>query len=165
MLSWQSNLITSTPAVFPFKADDISMLPQGVVIDNITISPIKVGTAQRIAQISSEISEDDFKKVIVNQKTAFHPKAPELFSKYTDSILEIICLGINNRKDVYPPYLKEFLKANCRWEDLHLLLNAILFRMGTMSFINSTTSLKRVGLQSSVEIIAMLENLQSWTKN
>lgn len=165
MLHWQSSFITSTPAIFNFEGKDKSMLPEGVNIDIITIYPIKVGTAQKISTIASDIKSEDFSKITVNQKSSFHPKAPELFEKYSETILEIICLGIHNKKDPYPPYLKEYLKVNSTWEDLHILINAILFRMGTLSFINSTTSLKKVGLLSSTEIIAMQKNLSSWEKN
>ena len=165
MLQWQSNLITGTPAVFNFEAKHVSMLPDGVKIDKITIYPQKVGTALRIAAIAREIDSEDLKKITVNQKSAFHIKAPELFVKHSETLLEIICLGIHNAQDSYPSYLKDYLKENCTWEDLHVLLNAVLFRMGTLSFINSTISLKKVGLQSSMEIIAMQKNLKSWEKN
>lgn len=164
LLQLQANQITSVPAEFDFTGEDVSMLPEGVKIEKVVIYPQKVGTVQRIMVISAAISTADLKKITVNAKAAFHPKAPEVFAKYGDLILEIICLGIHNKQSKYPDYLKEFLKANCTWEDLHIFLNAILFRCGTLSFTASTTDLTKVGLKS-MEIIAMQENMKSWGQN
>lgn len=161
LLQLQANQITSVPAEFTFSAEHTDMLPEGVKIDKIIIYPLKVGTVQRLMPLAASISLADLKKITVNEKTTFHPKAPEIFAKYGDIILEIICIGIHNRQDKYPDYLKEFLRANCTWEDLHIFLNAILFRSGTLSFIASTTDLTKVGLKD-MEIIAMTQNLESW---
>jgi len=165
MLGWQASLITGTAAVFDFVGEDKTMLPEGVTMDKISVYPLKVGTAQRIAAISSGILLEDLDRITVNENAAFDPKAPEIFRKYSDSILDIVCIGIHNKQSQFPEYLKKYLEANCTWEDLHILLNAVLFRMGTMSFISSTTDLKRVGLQSDMELIAMQKNLKSWGKN
>lgn len=165
MIAWQGSLITGTPAIYELSNSDNTMLPEGLTIDKIIIYPLKVGTVHKISSLAKEIDFDDFKKITVSQKSTFHPLAPDLFQKYSGVILDIICTGIHNKKGPYPDYLKKFIQENFTWDELHVFLNAIMFRMGTLSFINSTILLKRVGLQSSMEIIAMQKNLKSWEKN
>ena len=123
--------------------------PKGIVI-----SPAKVGTVFRITPLIAKIDTEDLDKITVSHKRKFAAEAVELFGKYGDVILEIICLGIHNQQDEYPEYLKPFLVTNCTWEDLHILLNAILFRLGTLGFINSTTAVTKVGLMDAEEMIA-----------
>lgn len=164
LLKLQSNLITGSPAKFPINADDISMLPKGMKMDHIIIYPLKVGTVMRITPLCADIKPEDFEKITSSKDQAFHPNAPELIEKYSNVIITIICHGIHNKKGKYPGYLERFLEMNFTFQDLHVLLNAVLFRMGTISFLDSTTELQKVG-PGSVEIIAMQKNLSSWIKN
>jgi hypothetical protein len=55
------------------------------------------------------------------------------------------------------------LKDNCTWEDVYVLLNAILFRIGFNPFINSITTLQSVSPMAEAEIIAALKNLESYS--
>jgi hypothetical protein len=165
LISLQSSLITDVPLEIPFSVENDSMLPQGVKMDSITIHPLKVGTVLRISPLIARIDKKDFEKITVSKDQKYDPGIQGPIEKYSEIILEIICLGIHNRKSPYPDYLKEFLKENCTWEDLHIILNGILFRMGAMSFINSTTALTSVGLMDAAEIIALQKNLERWGTN
>lgn len=164
LLKLQSNLITGSPAKFPITVEDSSMLPQGVKINQITIHPLKVGTVMRITPLCSEIPENDFEKISSNKDKAFHPEAPALIEKYSGVILKIICHGIHNKKGKYPGYMEKFLQMNFTFQDLHVLLNAVLFRMGTISFTESTIEIQKMG-PMNMEIIAMNRNLNSWRKS
>jgi len=165
LLSLQSSLITDVPLEIPFTVENNSMLPKGVKMDTITIHPLKVGTVFRISPLIAKIDIKDLEEIAISKDQKYDPSIQDLFGKYADTILEIICLGVHNRKSPYPDYLKDFLKENCTWEDLHIILNGILFRMGAMSFINSTTALMSVGLMDAAEIIALRKNLERWITN
>jgi len=161
ILELQADSIADIPFCVPFEVEDSSMLPEGVTIDKITIHPLKVGTVFRIIPLIGKIFKKDLEKITVNMERDFDEAAPGVIGKYGETIIEIICLGIHNRKGAFPGYMPEFLKENCRWKDLHLLLNAVLFRMGTRAFTDSTTALMRVG-PGAEEIIALQRNLESW---
>jgi len=161
LLQLQSSVITDQPVTIPFEAEDDSMLPKGVTINEIVITPAKVGTVFRITPLLAKIDQADLDNITVNHERKFAAAAVELFEKYSDVILEVVCLGIHNKIGDYPDYLKDFLKANCTWEDLHILLNAILFRLGSLGFINSTTRMSKVGLTDAAEMIALQKNLES----
>ncbi len=161
LLQLQSSLITDQPIKIPFEAEDTSMLPEGISYKEIIITPAKVGTVFRITPLLAKIDKADLDNITVNHERKFAPEAIELFDKYSDTVLEVICLGIHNQQSEYPDYLKDFLSANSTWEDLHILLNAILFRLGSLGFINSTTHMKRVGLTDAAEMIALQKNLES----
>jgi hypothetical protein len=161
LLKLQSELITGSSAKFPVSTEDASMLPRGVKINHITINPLKVGTVMRITPLCAEIKKEEFEKIAANKEIPFHPEAPALIEKHASVIIKIICHGIHNKKGKYQGYMEGFLEQNFTFQDLHVLLNAILFRMGTLSFTKSTTDLIKVGLEST-EIIAMQRNLESW---
>jgi len=161
LLSLESELVTEMPAIIPFTTDNRSMLPEDVTIDQIKIYPLKVATVARITPLLAEISTSDLTKITVNRKRAFHPAAPKVFERYAEKIIEVVCLGIHNKSGPYPEYMPEFLKANCTWKDLHVILNAIMFRIGTLDFLESTTQLKKVGLITGTELIAMQKNMIS----
>jgi hypothetical protein len=164
ILELQAESITDLPFEVPFEVTDDSMLPDGVTIDKIRITPLKVGTVLRITPLLGKIKTHDLEKISVNRDRDFDESAPELFDKYSDLIIEVICIGIHNRKSSYPDYMPGFLKENCLWKDLHMLLNAILYRMGTLAFIDSTTALMKVG-PGAAETIALQRNLESWSKS
>lgn len=163
ILEMQAESVTDLPFEVPFEVTDSSMLPEGVTIESIKIESLKVGTVFRINPLLTRIDKEDLKKISVNNERDFDESAPEIFEKYSDLIIQVICIGIHNRKGNYPEYLPEFLKENCRWKDLHMLLNAVIYRMGTLAFIDSTIMLMKMG-PGAAEIIALRENLESWTK-
>lgn len=162
LLNLQTEIVTEIPAEFEFTAKDTSMLPDDVTIEKILIYPLTKGTVDRITSIITQLDQEDLDKITVNPDRDYHEQAPMILNKYGDLVLEAICLGIHNKKEMPPEYLKEYLQENCTWKDLHILLNAILYRMGTLAFIDSTTEMKKVGLKAA-EIIALQENLKSWT--
>lgn len=125
------------------------------------IGMMKVSTVMRLQTLIRGIDREDLEKVSVTPDRPFDEGAPELFEKYTDLIVEIICTGLHNNKGPFPDYMPEFIRANCTWRDFHVLLNAITFRMGSMAFINSTTALMSVG-PGAEEMIALQKNLMSW---
>jgi len=161
ILDLQADSIAELPFIVPFEVEDRSMLPEGVVIDKISIYPLKVGTVFRIIPQISKIRKEDLEKISVNPERDFDESAPEVMGQHGDVIIEVICLGIHNKKGAYPEYYPEMLRENCTWKELHLLLNAVLFRFGTMAFIGSTTALMKVG-PGAEEIIALQKNLESW---
>lgn len=162
LLELQGSLITDVPLEIPFTVDDPSMLPEGIVMDKIIVNLLKVGTVFRINPLIAKIDNEDLKKVTVSRDQKYDASIQEVFEKYSEVVLEIICMGIHNKNTPYPDYLKDFLRENCTWEDLHIILNAVLFRMGALSFLDSTTEIAKVGLQSAEEIIALQQNLESW---
>jgi hypothetical protein len=162
LLQQQSHALAGQTIEIPFEAQDTSMLPDGESFDVIRISPPKVVTVFKITPLLARIDREDLEKITVDRQRNFDPRAPVIFEKYADLILEVICHGIHNGKDTFPAHLKTFLEVNCTWEDLHVLLNAILFRMGTWHFTNSTISLRAMGLMEAEDIIALQENLDSW---
>jgi len=162
LLNLQTELVTELPAEFDFTAKDTSMLPEGVTIEKILIYPLTAATVFRITSVIGQIDQEDLDAITVNKERDYHERAPELFGKYGDVVLDAITLGIHNKKEPPPDYLKEYLQENCTWKDLHVMLNATLYRMGTLAFINSTTEMKKVGLKAE-EIIALQKNLKSWT--
>lgn len=83
--------------------------------------------------------------------------------KYSDIILDIVCLGIHNRSSEPPIWFREVLMDNSTWEDIAILLNAILYRIGYYPFCKSITILRNVSPLGEAEIIAAQKNLQSWS--
>lgn len=172
LLELQADSIADIPLKIPFEIQDSTMLPDEFpttkenekLMTEIVIEPQKVGTVFRFLPLVSKIKKEDLAKITVSLERDFDESAPEVMARYGDTILEVICLGIHNRKTPYPDYLPVFLKENCTWKDMHFLLNAILFRMGTMAFINSTIRLTEMG-PGAEELIALQTNLESWKRN
>lgn len=194
LLELQADSIADIPLRVPFDIHDHSMLPGDFPMEtkreylkkwrwpwvkakikkrplftvkrstSIVIEPQKVGTFFRFSTLLSKIQHEDLEKITVDQERDFDVSAPEAIAKYGPVIVEIICVGIHNRKGAFPEYMPEFIRENCTWKDLHFFLNAILFRIGTMAFTNSTTLLKKVGPRAA-EKIALQKNLTSWQKN
>lgn len=173
LLELQADSIADIPLRIPFLIYDSSMLPEDFpikkeVIDEdekmiceIIIEPQKVGTFFRMYPLISRIKEADLEKIIVNEKKDFDKDAPKVIADYGDVLVDIICIGIHNKKGTYPSFWPEFIRENCTWKDIHFFLNAILFRIGTMAFTDSTTLLKKVG-PGAAEKIALQKNLESW---
>ena len=169
LLEIQAETITDHPHRIPFVINDSSMLPEDFPVTKkddqtfteLVIIPAKVGTFLRIYPLIAKIEKEDLEKITVSPERAFDVNAPEIMLKYTEVIIEIICIGLHNRRGEYPEYMPEFIKENCAFRDLHVILNAILFRLGTMAFTDSTTMLMKVG-PGAEGMIALQENLTSW---
>ena len=61
-------------------------------------------------------------------------------------------------------WFREVLKDNCTWEDIYILLNAILYRIGCNPFSRTIIALEAVSPLSEVEIIALQKNSETWKK-
>lgn len=164
LLEKQADIVTQGPVHIPFKAEKTDMIPAGKVVERITIHPLKVGTVFRIKSLLASIPSEEMAIITTNEERKFGPESPAIFEKYSDLILDIINISIFNKKGDPPSWFREMLKENCTWEDLHIILNAILFRMGSRPFCSSITALmKTVSPQEEKEIIALSRNLKSWT--
>lgn len=165
LLQAEADAVTDRPISLPFVGKDNSMLPDKKTITEIVITPLKVGTVFRITPMLMKISTEDLNKMVTNKDRKFDPEAPKLFAKYGPLLMDIICTGIHNKKTPYPDWFKSFLIENCEWKDVHILMNAILFRMGSTHFYNSTIKISKVGPTSEEELIALQKNLNTWKKN
>jgi len=171
ILKLQAESVADLPLSIPFEVTDSSMLPEDFPLEGegeiksttLSIGLMKVGTVLRIHPLIGKIHVKDLEKISVTPERPFDESAPEVMGRYTETIVEIICTGLHNKKGEYPDYMPEFIKENCAWRDMHILLNAITFRMGTLAFTNSTTMLMKVG-PGAEEMIALQKNLKSWEK-
>ena len=87
---------------------------------------------------------------------------PELMNKYGGLLLDVVCLGIHNKPSDPPAWFKKALIDNTTWEDIRILFNAIIYRIGYHPFCTSITMLRNVSPLRETEIIAARKNLQSW---
>ncbi|MBR8535385.1 hypothetical protein KDU71_07420 [Carboxylicivirga sediminis] len=167
LIAEQTDAVTEKPLIFKagdvngFVIDDDSMIPEGKAVNEIAIRPLKVITVMHLTPLCLSIPKSDLDKIIANKKFNLNTKTIELLHKHADTLLEVICIGLHNRKDDYPAWFKDFLKANFTWEDLHVFLNAILFRMNHKSFLNSIILTKKMSPMDDKGIIACRKNLQS----
>ncbi len=164
ILHLEADSVTERPIRIPFSVADKTHLPEGKEVKEIVITPLKVRTWFRIKPLLLKIEKEDLNKITSNEQRAFDSEAPEIFSKYDKLLIDIICIGIHNKNTDQPSWFKDVLIDNCQWQDLHILLNAILFRLGTNPFYRSITQLQRVSPISEAEIIALQKNAASWTK-
>lgn len=150
----------------PFEFADRSSLPDGVKLnDEIVITPLTVRTWFKIKSLLIQIETEDIQKMICSEEQPYPVHAEEMIAKYDDIILDIICIGIHNKKSDPPEWFREVLKDNSRWSDLLILLNAILFRIGYPAFCKSITILKNVSPLTMKEMIAFTTNLESWKEH
>lgn len=158
----EAGTITDVPIKIPFEFKNRDSLPEGKDPGNcIVIRPITVGTWFRIRPLLLKIEKDDFKKMCVQQGEV-SKNLPELIDKYGDILLDIVCLGIHNKPSVAPVWFRQVLSENCTWEDIRILLNAIVYRIGYHPFCKSITTLANVSPLRETEIIAAQQNLTSW---
>lgn len=64
-----------------------------------------------------------------------------------------------------PNWFRDVLRDNCTWQDMYILLNAILFRIGCNPFLNTITAMRAVSPISEEEIIALQRNSKTWMKD
>ena len=129
----------------------------------ITITPLTVRSWFRVKPLLLAITPEDLQVIADIHTETFDPRIPEIMNKYDDVILTIVCIGLHNKKSDPPTWFRDTLKDNCTWEDLRILLNAILFRIGYNPFYKSIMTLKNMSPLSEAEIIAARRNLKSWT--
>lgn len=172
VLKLESEALTGQPVTIPFQFSDTSSFPpiffdkdptkRKKIPDSIVIRPITVRTWERLKPLLTLIEQDDKDKMIALNDSAFNSEVESLMSKYDSLLFEIVCVGIHNKKGNMPKWFRETLKDNSTWEDVYILLNAILFRLSVNPFSNSITLLKSVSPIAEAEIIALQKNSRTW---
>lgn len=163
VLQIESNVVTDQPVKIPFEFTRLDLLPEGKKLgDSIVITPLTVRTWFRIKPLLLYIDKQDREILTANKDTGFNNEIADLMAKYDEIIFEIVCLGIHNKRRNMPAWFREVLKDNCTWEDIYILLNAILFRIGCNPFSRTITALEAVSPLSEEELIALQKNKESW---
>ena len=162
----EAETITEKAISIPFDFENRESVPEGKNPgDCIVIKPVTVRTWFRIRPLILQIDKEDLDRMIVNEGEA-NADFTELMAKYDDLILDIICLGIHNKKSDPPDWFRETLADNSTWEDLRVLLNAVIYRIGFLPFYESITMLQNVSpIKTETEIIAAHRNLTSWQES
>lgn len=163
VLQIESNVVTDQPVKIPFEFTRLDLLPEGKKLgDSIVITPLTVRTWFRIKPLLLYIDKQDREILTANKDTGFKNEIADLMAKYDEIIFEIVCLGIHNKRGNMPAWFREVLKDNCTWEDIYILLNAILFRIGCNPFSRTITVLEAVSPLSEEELIALQKNNETW---
>ena len=167
--------LAEMPVVIPFTFQGV---PEGKHPgESISIRPITVATWFRIRPLLAAIDKADVERLIARPKPdggepegdvdtieTVPVEALEAMQRYGELVFEIVCLGIHNRPGDMPRWFRETLKESSTWQDLYVLLNAILYRIGAQSFSNSITVLKAVSPLGEEEMIALQRNKTAWTQ-
>lgn len=163
VLQIESDVVTDQPVKIPFEFTRLDLLPEGKKLgDSIVITPLTVRTWFRIKPLLLYIDKQDREILTANKDTGFNNEITDLMAKYDEIIFEIVCLGIHNKRRNMPAWFREVLKDNCTWEDIYILLNAILFRIGCNPFSRTITALEAVSPLSEEELIALQKNNETW---
>lgn len=174
-LMQEAATLAETPVVIPFTFQGV---PEGKHPgESISIRPITVATWFRIRPLLAAIDKADVERLIARPKPdggepegdagiveTVSVEALEAMQRYGELVFEIVCLGIHNRPGDMPRWFRETLKESSTWQDLYVLLNAILYRIGAQSFSNSITVLKAVSPLGEEEMIALQRNKTVWTQ-
>ena len=163
VLQIESNVVTDQPVKIPFEFTRLDLLPEGKKLgDSIVITPLTVRSWFRIKPLLLYIDKQDREILTANKDTGFKNEIADLMAKYDEIIFEIVCLGIHNKRGNMPAWFREVLKDNCTWEDIYILLNAILFRIGCNPFSRTITALETVSPLDEEELIALQKNNETW---
>lgn len=161
-LRLEADTVTEMPVKIPFEFKNMEAVPQGKDPgDCIVIRPITVRTWFRIRPLLLQIETEDLSRMTV-KAGELAEDFPRLMDKYGELIMDIVCLGIHNKPSEPPAWFRDVLMDNSTWEDVRILLNAILYRIGYFPFCTSITTLANVSPIGETEIIAAQKNLQSW---
>lgn len=162
-LQLESDTVIERPVKIAFEFSVRDSIPKGKDPgDSIVISPITVRTWFKLKPLILSIEKDDLEKLIEKEERVPDVQLIDIISKYDDLLFDILSIGTHNKKSDPPVWFREVLKDNCTWEDVYVLLNAILFRIGYNPFCNSITTLMNVSPMTEAEIIAAQKNLESW---
>ncbi|WP_195579125.1 hypothetical protein [Bacteroides intestinalis] len=162
LLRLETETVTELPVKIPFDFTNKDAVPAGKDPgDSIVIRPITVRTWFRIRPLLLQIEKEDLECMMV--KTGeLNTDFPRMMDKYGDLLLDVVCLGIHNKSSDPPAWFRETLMDNSTWEDIRILLNAVLYRIGYYPFCTSITTLRNVSPLGETEIIAAQKNMQSW---
>ena len=134
IISLESDAVTEKPVRIPYEFPDTHSVPEGKSPgDHIMITPITVRTWFKIKPLLMQIQQEDLERLLLPPGKPFSSIALETINKYDELLLDVICLGVHNQKSDPPAWFREVLKDNSTWEDIGILLNAILFRLGYMN--------------------------------
>ncbi|MDR2968589.1 MAG: hypothetical protein LBV32_03170 [Tannerellaceae bacterium] len=150
------------PVVIPFEFKNV---PEGKITgDSIIVKPATVRTWFRLKPLLALIEKEHINKLVSSKDMAFNDEIRDVMSTYDELVFEIVCMGIHNNEGEMPEWFKEVLRGSCTWEDIFVLFNAIVYRLGATSFLNTITAAKAVSPLGEEEMIALQENKESWTK-
>lgn len=158
----ESDVITENPVNIPFEWAIRDHIPADEKPGSIVIKPLTVRTWFRIKPLILEINHDDYKKIVHSEYQIPDMEIMQLLEKYDSVLMEILFLGIHNQPGEMSEWYKNALIDNCTWKDIHILLNAILFRIGQQSFSKSIITVRNVSPMTELELIAAQKNLESW---
>lgn len=159
---FESDTISEKPIRIPFSFANRERLPTGKDPgDAIVIRPITVRTWFVIRPLLLRVDKDDLGRLI-NKSGDLNPEIAEVMDKYGELLVDIVCLGIHNKPSNPPEWFRNVLMDNSTWQDIHVLLNAILYRIGFFPFCKSITTLRSVSPMEEAEIIAAQKNFESW---
>lgn len=158
----ETDTVLRKPLKIPFEFNNKESIPTGKDLgDSIVIRPITVRTWFKLRPFFMQIDKEDLSKLI-SKDGELNDNCIEIIDKYGELLLDIVCIGIHNKPSTPPDWFREVLKDNTTWEDICILLNAILYRIGFYPFCKSITTLANVSPVTETEIIAAQKNLQSW---
>lgn len=161
----ESNTVSNQSVSIPFDFTNTESLPKGKNVgDSIVITPITVRSWFKMKPYFVHIDKEDIDKLVLKQGVEFDSEIRDVINKYDSLLFEIVCIGIHNKKGDMPGWFKNVLMDNCTWEDIGILLNAIIYHIGTTAFMNSITALKNVSPLDEEEIIALQQNKERWNR-
>ncbi|NDV81331.1 hypothetical protein [Bacteroides sp. 51] len=161
VLQQEARSAVDEPVHIPFEFKNV---PDGKEVgDSIVIRPATVRTWFKLKPLLVLIEKEDLGKIVSVGENSFSDATRDIMCKYDELIFEIVCIGIHNEVGDIPEWLKNVLKDSCTWEDILILFNAIVYRLGTTSFLNTITAALAVSPLGEEEIIALQENKESWT--
>ena len=163
-IKFESETVIGQPIKIPFEFTDRSSIPEGKSPgDNIIIKPITVRTWLKLKPLLIQVEKDDLDTIVAKKGVDFDSDISDILFKYDNLLFEIVCIGIHNKKGSMPDWFKDTLKDNSTWEDIYILLNAVLFRLLVNPFFNSIILVKSVSPIGEAEIIALQKNSETWT--
>ncbi|MGL5681667.1 MAG: hypothetical protein ACRDDZ_01265 [Marinifilaceae bacterium] len=162
ILKQEADSVTDKAIRIPFVFEHIEALPKGKLIgDSIVIRPMTVRTYFKLKPLLALIETEDLNKLI-EQENTLNTDVIKLVEKYSTILFDIVCLGIHNKSTDPPQWFREVLSDNTTWDDIYILFNAIVHRIGNASFCKSITLMRKVSPISEVEIIALQKNKETW---
>lgn len=165
VIQLESSTVTGQTVNIPFEFSDLSSLPDKKKVgESIVIKPITVRTWFKLKPLLIQIDKEDIDRLEVKKGIELSADIEQIIAKYDELLFEIVCIGIHNQKSDMPAWFRDVLKDNCTWNDIYILLNAILFRLNLNPFFNSITLCKNVSPLSEEEIIALQKNSETWTR-
>lgn len=163
VLKIESDVIVDAPVKIPFEFTDKSSVPEGKELgDNIVITPITTRTWFKLKPLLLQIEKEDMGTLTGKKDNPFRREIADVMAKYDELLFDIVCIGIHNKKSDPPKWYREALKDNTTWEDLYVLLSAILYRLLYNPFFDTITLLRSVSPLDEAEIIALQKNSKTW---